>query len=85
MDETLLRLLVALGCIACLALTVGLLALLLRAARKPLPGAYATGVALTYLLSFREPPPPPETQIQVELDGEKDRGSSDPLRPQSKR
>jgi hypothetical protein len=80
MDETLLRLLVALGCIAFVALLIWLLAWLMRAARRPRPGANTTGLALMYLLTFREPPPPPETQIQVELDGEKDRGSSDPLR-----
>jgi hypothetical protein len=35
---------------------------------------------LLFLTSGRMPPPPPEAQIEAELNGEKDRGASDPLR-----
>jgi hypothetical protein len=47
--------------------------------RKP-SGAGAFGWALLFLTSGRMPPPPPETQIEEETRGEKDRGSSQPLR-----
>jgi hypothetical protein len=47
--------------------------------RRP-SGAGAFGWALLFLTSGRMPPPPPETQIEEETRGEKDRGSSQPLR-----
>jgi hypothetical protein len=37
------------------------------------------GWALLFLASGRMPPPPPETQIEAEINTEKDRSSSDPL------
>jgi hypothetical protein len=51
-----------------------------RAAKGRPEGARHLGWALLFLTSGRVPPPPPETQIEVELNGEKDRGASDPLR-----
>ena len=36
------------------------------------------GWALLFLTSGRMPPPPPETQIEVDLNGEKDRNASSP-------
>lgn len=51
--------------------------LLLRAARrsakKPKSWASSTGWALLFLTSGRMPPPPPASQIEAELNGEKDR------------
>ena len=38
------------------------------------------GWALLFLASGRMPPPPPETQIEAEVNAEKDRGASEPLR-----
>jgi hypothetical protein len=52
----------------------------MRAAKRPVPGAGAVGWALIFLTSGRMPPPPPESQIEAELNGEKDRGWSEPLR-----
>ncbi|HTY51413.1 MAG TPA: hypothetical protein VMB48_17140 [Steroidobacteraceae bacterium] len=46
--------------------------------RKPSGGGL--GWALIFLTSGRMPPPPPASQIEVELNGEKDRAASDPLR-----
>ena len=37
------------------------------------------GWALLFLTSGRMPPPPPETQIEVELNGEKDRNAGSNL------
>lgn len=51
-----------------------------RAAKGRSEGARHLGWALLFLTSGRVPPPPPETQIETELNGEKDRGASDPLR-----
>jgi hypothetical protein len=47
--------------------------------RRP-SGIGAFGWALLFLTSGRMPPPPPESQIEEEMRGEKDRGSSQPLR-----
>lgn len=52
----------------------------LLVAKRPVPGAGAVGWALVFLSSGgRMPPPPPASQIEAELNGEKDRASSDPL------
>jgi hypothetical protein len=51
-----------------------------RASRRRSPGASNLGWALLFLSSGRVPPPPPQAQIEAELNGEKDRATSDPLR-----
>ena len=51
-----------------------------RRNRKRGSGASNLGWALLFLTSGRMPPPPPEAQIEAELNGEKDRAASDPLR-----
>jgi hypothetical protein len=51
-----------------------------RATRRRSAGASNFGWALLFLASGRVPPPPPESQIEAELNGEKDRAASDPLR-----
>jgi hypothetical protein len=51
-----------------------------RAARRSGSGGSHLGWALLFLTSGRMPPPPPEAQIEAELNGEKDRAASDPLR-----
>lgn len=51
-----------------------------RVAKGRSEGARHLGWALLFLTSGRVPPPPPDTQIELELNGEKDRGASDPLR-----
>ncbi len=51
-----------------------------RVAKGRSEGARHFGWALLFLTSGRVPPPPPETQIETELNGEKDRAASDPLR-----
>lgn len=52
----------------------------MRAAKRRIPGAGEVGLALVFLFSGRMPPPAPESQIEVELNGEKDRLGSEPLR-----
>ncbi|MGC1458616.1 MAG: hypothetical protein WA825_10090 [Steroidobacteraceae bacterium] len=51
-----------------------------RVAKSRSAGASNLGWALLFLTSGRMPPPPPEAQIEAELNGEKDRAASDPLR-----
>jgi hypothetical protein len=51
----------------------------MRAAKRPIPGAGEIGLALVFLFSGRMPPPPPRSQIEAELDGEKDRLGSESL------
>jgi hypothetical protein len=51
-----------------------------RVARRRSPGTSNLGWALLFLTSGRMPPPPPAAQIEAELNGEKDRAASDPLR-----
>jgi hypothetical protein len=51
-----------------------------RAAKRSGSGGNPLGWALLFLTSGRMPPPPPEAQIEAELNSEKDRGASDPLR-----
>jgi hypothetical protein len=48
--------------------------------KRGLGGGSHFGWALLLLASGRMPPPPPETQIEAEINTEKDRSSSDPLR-----
>ncbi len=48
--------------------------------KRGLGGGSHFGWALLFLASGRMPPPPPETQIEAEINTEKDRGSPDPLR-----
>ena len=52
----------------------------MRAAKRPMRGAGEIGLALVFLFSGRMPPPPPQSQIEAELNGEKDRLGSEPLR-----
>lgn len=52
----------------------------MRAAKRLMPGAGEVGLALGFLFSGRMPPPPPRSQIEAELNGEKDRLGSEPLR-----
>jgi hypothetical protein len=60
-----------------LGLSLVLLSLLIRAARraarKPKSRASDAGWAFIFLTSGRMPPPPPASQIEAELNGEKDR------------
>jgi hypothetical protein len=51
-----------------------------RVAKRKSSGASNLGWALLFLTSGRIPPPPPAAQIEAELNGEKDRAASDPLR-----
>ena len=51
-----------------------------RVVKRRSAGASNLGWALLFLTSGRMPPPPPEAQIEAELNGEKDRAASDPLR-----
>jgi hypothetical protein len=51
-----------------------------RVAKRRSGGASNLGWALLFLTSGRVPPPPPQAQIEAELNGEKDRAASDPLR-----
>ena len=51
-----------------------------RVAKRKSPGVSNLGWALLFLTSGRLPPPPPAAQIEAELNGEKDRAASDPLR-----
>lgn len=56
-----------------------LLAMLLRASRRATRQSSrmgGIGWALLFLTSGRMPPPPPESQIEAELNGEKDRNAS---------
>ena len=46
---------------------------LMRGARRGVPGAPSLGWALLFLTSGRMPPPPPATQIEQELNSERDR------------
>jgi hypothetical protein len=46
---------------------------LMGRARHGVPGAVSVGWALLFLTSGRMPPPPPASQIEAELDTEKDR------------
>jgi hypothetical protein len=46
---------------------------LTRRARRGVPGVASFGWALLFLTSGRMPPPPPESQIEAELNTEKDR------------
>jgi hypothetical protein len=46
---------------------------LMRRARRGAPGVSSVGWALLFLTSGRMPPPPPESQIEAELNTEKDR------------
>jgi len=74
-------------------LVVGAVVLLLgfmirsvRSGERRTSGIANAGWALLFLTSGRMPPPPPASQIEVELDGEKDRLGSrtidpDPDRP----
>ena len=60
---------------------------LFRASRKPTrrsSGASSAGWALMFLTSGRMPPPPPASQIEAELNGEKDRLGSDTIDPGKK-
>jgi len=50
------------------------------APRRRRSGGGGMGWALIFLMSGRMPPPPPASQIEVELNGEKDRAASDLLR-----
>lgn len=49
-----------------------------KPARRGRTGGAGIGWALLFLTTGRMPPPPPETQIEVEVNGEKDRGSAGP-------
>jgi hypothetical protein len=68
-----------------LGLALGLLGLLIwgsrRAARKPRSWASGAGWALLFFTSGRMPPPPPASQIEAELNGEKDRLGSRSIDP----
>jgi hypothetical protein len=46
---------------------------LMRRARRGVPGVASFGWALLFLTSGRMPPPPPASQIEAELNTEKDR------------
>ena len=52
-----------------------------RAARKPKSWAGNAGWAFMFLTSGRMPPPPPASQIEAELNGEKDRLGSRSIDP----
>jgi hypothetical protein len=51
----------------------------LRAAQRPMPRVSEAGLALVFLVSGRMAPPPPQSQIEAELDGEKDQLGSEPM------
>jgi hypothetical protein len=63
---------------------IGLLALMVRAsrnnARRP-PWVSAAGWAMLFLSSGRMPPPPPASQIELDMNGEKDRLASRSIDP----
>lgn len=53
-----------------------------RSAKRSKSWASSTGWALLFLTSGRMPPPPPASQIEAELDGEKDRLGSRSIDPE---
>ena len=81
MSSTLSVALTVLLCVGLAVLVVRFGTSALRAAKRPVPGAGAVGWALLFLTSGRMPPPPPASQIELNMQGEKDRASSDPLQP----
>ena len=70
----------AAGFLVGLVLAVLLIPFFKKTPVKRRPSSGGLGWALLFLMSGRMPPPPPASQIEVELNGEKDRAASDPLR-----
>jgi hypothetical protein len=66
--------------LAVVALAIYIMGSARRAKGRPSVGGSHFGWALLFLASGRIPPPPPETQIEAELNTEKDRSAADPLR-----
>ena len=65
--------------LAIVALAIYVMGSARRARQHRSVGGSHFGWALLFLTSGRIPPPPPETQIEAELNTEKDRNASDPL------
>jgi hypothetical protein len=80
MSAGLLNLLLVLAGTCALLSAIWVASRAMRAARRSSSSVGTFGWALLFLTSARMPPPPPASQIEVEMDGEKDRGFSDPLR-----